>query len=126
MDILIIEHASKRQNTKHGFILVWTNTTGTYEHVVSWQVYTKNQAQDIIKLVVILAYLSTLDFSYTLQNTSATIWQERDNIQIILYTPDQTLMEFYDQDVLDLIEDGFINPHNIHESMLEYYHYLNS
>lgn len=56
-----IEHASIRQNVKHGYILVWKNeekrfsnmlgrVVSTYEHVVSWKIYkTKKLARQEIQ-----------------------------------------------------------------------------
>lgn len=122
MKYIHIEHASIRLNVKNGYILVWVNDTSTYESVISWQVYrTKAIAIDIIKLIAIMAYLIELDYKVTVYNTEYQFYRERDNVYMLLYTADQTLLEQRDQDVLDLIEDGFINPRNVHASMVEYY-----
>lgn len=120
MKILHIEHASIRQNVNQGYILVWKSEG--YESVLSWQVYrTKAIAIDVIKLLVIMAYLIELDYKVTVYNTKYQFYSERDRVYLLLYTEDQTLLEQYDQDVLDLIEDGFIDPRKPHESMVEYY-----
>lgn len=137
MDKLVVKNASTFHGSNvKGYITAWQSDqtrmssmfgeiVPTYEHVYSWPIYrSKAQATDILKLIAILAYVDSLDFEYTMNNTSASIYSERDNIQIILYTDDQTLMEYSNQDVLDLIEDGFIDPRCIHESMLNYYKYI--
>jgi hypothetical protein len=63
---------------------------------------------------------------YTLQNTRVDTWNERDRCYAILYSGDQTLMEYWDDDLCEIIADGFIDPRNWHESMLAYYKHLNS
>lgn len=128
-----IEHASIRQNAKNGYILVWKSDemrmssllqqeVHSYESVISWYIYpTKQCAQDTIKLICIMAYLDTLDFSYTLHNTAIKTHFERDNAYLLLYSEDTTLLELWDDRVFELIEDGFIDPLNYHLSAVEYY-----
>jgi hypothetical protein len=132
IDQLVVKNASTfHGGSTKGYITAWqgfnTQDELTYESVQSWPIYrTKTQALDILRLIAILAYVDSLEFGYTLYNTKVTKYSERDRIQVILYTDDQTLMEYSDQDVLDLIEDGFITWSNLHESALAYYLYLNS
>ena len=128
MNTLVIKPAKTfHGNNTQGYITAWQNTEQTYESVQSWPIYrTKTQAQDILRLIAILAYVQSLDFAYTLQNTKYQFYSERGRFYALLYTEYQTLMEYYDQDVIGLIDDGFINPRNAHKSMLDYYNYLNS
>jgi hypothetical protein len=64
--------------------------------------------------------------SWTLNNTRVSTWFERDRAHVFLEskTSGKTLLEFRDDDVAQLVEDGFLDPRNWHGSMLEYYKYL--
>ena len=49
-------------------------------------------------------------------------WFERDRMMIVLsdaYTGD-TILEFWDEDVAEMVEDGFIDPRNIDQSVIDY------
>lgn len=59
MDVLTYTSAKGRigynMNDK-GYLLLWTSgIAGTYEHIVSWSLFTKKQAQDTIMLILMLA-----------------------------------------------------------------------
>jgi len=65
----------------------------------------------------------------TMNNTEYQDWFERDRAHICLSDlKGKTLMEFWDEDVGQLIEDGFIKLNrrdgNFHSSMVDYYNYL--
>ena len=51
-------------------------------------------------------------------------WFERDRSYVGLTNKDDVILEFWDNDVVELIEDGFIDPKNYLVSMLEYANYL--
>ncbi len=99
----------------------------TYQKVYSWPIYqSKAQALDILKLIAIMAYVNTLDFHWTVYNTSIISYAERDHAELILWDDinDVALLELYDESIAELIEDGFLNPRNklqLHESMLQYF-----
>ena len=61
MDILTYVPAKDRigygLNDK-GYLIMWTSQKkGNYEHIVSWSLFTKSQAVDIIRMVFLLAYI---------------------------------------------------------------------
>lgn len=62
----------------------------------------------------------------TRENTTIQTWFERDRAHVMLDTAngDATLLEFWDTDVSELVEDGFLNPKDWHGSMVDYYNYL--
>lgn len=130
----IVKNASTfHGSNKQGYITAWqaeethmsslfNEIMPVYESVQSWPIYrTKSQAIDILRLIAIMAYVDSLEFEYTVYNTSYQFYSERDRVYMLLFTEDKTLMEYSDQAVLDLIDDGFIDPRNIHTSMVEYY-----
>lgn len=75
--------------------------------------------------------LPSLEGWYTFeQMTTATKWEERDRLHISLVFRDPetmaadpnlgVLMDFWDDDARALVEDGLIDPQNLHKSLLEY------
>lgn len=75
----------------------------------------------------------------TISNTRITVWQERDRLHIALedMDTDKTLIEWWDEDAQQMIEDGFLDIHEailgrlerfvrqggaLHCSALEYWH----
>lgn len=59
--------------------------------------------------------------------TGINTWFERDRAHVELYHIDteQTLLEFWDDAVAELVEDGFLNPADWHGSMYDYAEHLN-
>jgi hypothetical protein len=62
----------------------------------------------------------------TLDNTICSTWFERDraNVTIENKEDNQTLAEFWDETVSELVEDGFLDSRNFHKSAVEYLNYL--
>lgn len=62
-----------------------------------------------------------------IEDTRIDTWSERDRAMVVLYLKkdDSILLEYWDQDVCDLVEDGFLSPKNWHKSAFEYYVHLN-
>ena len=63
----------------------------------------------------------------TRDNTHINTWFERDRAYVGLEynDTDETIIEFWDSDVSELVEDGFLDPSDWHGSMVEYYRHLN-
>ena len=59
-------------------------------------------------------------------NTKVTTWFERDRAHVALINEDtdNTILEFWDADVGQLVEDGFLRPSNWHGSMISYARHL--
>lgn len=59
----------------------------------------------------------------TKSSTTLTTWFERDRAHVCLLTADgsTTLLEFWDEQVQEMVSDGFLDPKDWHASMLEYY-----
>ena len=58
-------------------------------------------------------------------DTMIDTWFERDRAHVALHTKDgRTILEFWDDDVDQLVEDGFLNPRKWHTSMFEYAKHL--
>ena len=55
-------------------------------------------------------------------NTRIDTWFERDRqyVGLIDHDTDQAILEFWDEDVTQAIEDGFINVNRLHLSMRDY------
>ena len=51
-------------------------------------------------------------------------WFERDRSFVELTKNGKSILEFWDNDVTELIEAGFINPKNYLRSMIDYARYL--
>ena len=65
----------------------------------------------------------------TMENTTYDDWFERDRAHIALYALNgKVLMEFWDEAVAEIIEDGFIKfdrrDGNYHRSMVDYLNHL--
>lgn len=64
----------------------------------------------------------------TLDNTTVLTWFERDRAHVRLTdkeTEQKDILEYWDDDVRELVEAGFLDPKNWHKSMVDYYNYLN-
>lgn len=62
---------------------------------------------------------------WTRQNTKISTWFERDRASVVLETLDgKTILEFWDDDVHQAVEDGFLNPKDWHGSAVEYANHL--
>jgi len=51
-------------------------------------------------------------------------WFERDRAMVALYDGDQEIATWWDDDVLGLVEDGFLDPRNWLKSAVEYTRHL--
>jgi len=62
------------------------------------------------------------------QDTSLHTWSERDraHVQLTNKKTEKTLIEFWDDEVNEAIEDGFLDPSNLHESVYDYYIEINT
>ena len=62
----------------------------------------------------------------SIEQTELEIWFERDRAHVELRNAqtNETIMEFWDNDVSELVEDGFLNPCNWHDSLYDYAAYL--
>ena len=59
----------------------------------------------------------------TTSNTVCRTWFERDRAHVCLLdreTEDFTIVEFWDEEVQEAVEDGFLNPRDWHGSLCEY------
>lgn len=61
----------------------------------------------------------------TLENTIIDEWHERDRNYVILYEKDgsdfgASIAEWWDDEFLQAVEDGFLDPRRLHESAFEY------
>lgn len=69
---------------------------------------------------------------WTTENTTIETWFERDRQYIGLCdkskdsTTNNTVAEWWDGDVTELVEDGFLDPKRWHESAVEYVNSLNA
>ncbi len=59
----------------------------------------------------------------TLRTTKVTTWFERDRAFVALVTKDEqtTLVEWWDEDVGQAVEDGFLKMNDLHRTALEYW-----
>jgi len=58
---------------------------------------------------------------YTMQDTTLQTWFERDRAHVCLNDLDgNTLIEWWDDDVSEAIDDGFLDPRDYHRSAFEY------
>ena len=62
----------------------------------------------------------------SIEQTELEIWFERDRAHVELRNAQTgaTILEFWDDDVSGLVEDGFLNPRNWHDSLYDYAAYL--
>lgn len=70
---------------------------------------------------------ATLDSTVIpIEQTELQTWFERDRAHVELRNTktDATILEFWDEDVAELVEDGFLNPCDWHGSLYEYAAYL--
>ena len=60
--------------------------------------------------------------TFALEDTALKTWFERDRAHVDLQDREtgQTLIEFWDEDVEQLLEDGFLNRRALHSSLYEY------
>lgn len=57
-------------------------------------------------------------------NTTVSTWFERDRTYVGLECDGHTLVEFWDEHVNEMVEDGFLDPKNWHGSLVEYFNSL--
>ena len=59
---------------------------------------------------------------YQLEDTEIHTWFERDRQHVELRSrlDDETILELWDDDVSQAVEDGFLNPRDWHRSAYEY------
>jgi len=57
------------------------------------------------------------------EDTELYTWDERDSAFIELRDKktQKTLVEWWDEEVKEVYEDGFLDPQNLHESVYDYY-----
>lgn len=70
---------------------------------------------------------ATLDSTViSIEQTELEIWFERDRAHVELRNAqtDATILEFWDSEVAELVEAGFLNPRDWHGSLYEYAVYL--
>jgi hypothetical protein len=62
----------------------------------------------------------------TITRTECSTWFERDRAHVELRNAStgETIIEFWDEEVAELVEDGFLEPKNWHRSAREYAEYL--
>ena len=62
----------------------------------------------------------------SMTDTTISLWFERDRAHVELRhrETDLTIIEWWDEEVNEAIEDGFLNPRNYHQSAFEYAVYL--
>ena len=59
--------------------------------------------------------------TYTTRNTELATWFERDRQNVELLTCEgKTLLDVWDDDVTQLVEDGFLDVRHLHRSACEY------
>lgn len=60
--------------------------------------------------------------TFALEDTELKTWFERDRAHVDLQDREtgRTLIEFWDEDVEQLLEDGFLNRKNLHRSLYDY------
>lgn len=49
-----------------------------------------------------------------------SVWFERDRAHVAVHAADEIVFEWWDADVFDLVEDGFVNPRAWHNGAIEY------
>ena len=56
-----------------------------------------------------------------IEDTELHTWFERDRASVELTDKEsqETLLEFWDEEVYEAIEDGFLDPRNYHKSMFQ-------
>jgi len=61
-----------------------------------------------------------------IEQTTLETWFERDRAHVGLRNAqtDAPILSFWDEDVAELVEDGFLNPRDWHGSLYEYAVYL--
>ncbi|MGC1620032.1 MAG: hypothetical protein WA765_16200 [Candidatus Acidiferrum sp.] len=62
-----------------------------------------------------------------IEQTELQTWFERDRAHVALCDKNSdgdAILEFWDEDVAELVEDGFLNPRDWHGSLYEYAAYL--
>lgn len=59
---------------------------------------------------------------YTIDETYITTWFERDRAHVALRKVelDDIILEFWDDELIALVKDGFLDAKNWHKSMLKY------
>lgn len=59
----------------------------------------------------------------TTQNTVLHTWFERDRQHVELRDrhDEETLIEWWDEEVTDAVEDGYLDPKGYHQSAVDYY-----
>ena len=62
------------------------------------------------------------------EDTSLHTWEERDRSHVELRNKktEKTLIEWWDDEVNEAIEDGFLDPRSLHESVYDYYIEINT
>lgn len=62
---------------------------------------------------------------YTTENTIISTWFERDRSHIALEdaNSEKIILEFWDDELKELVTDGFLNPKDWHNSMVKYANY---
>ena len=71
--------------------------------------------------------MTTTATHYTRENTTIETWRERDRQNVCLENnAGLTLLDVWDEDVTQLMEDGFLEPRNLHQSACDYVNYLAS
>ena len=60
--------------------------------------------------------------TFLLEDTELKTWFERDRAHVDLQDREtgRTLIEFWDEDVEQLLEDGFLDRRNLHDSLYKY------
>ena len=58
----------------------------------------------------------------TIDQTELHVWSERDrnHIELRCTDTDATIIEWWDDDAIQAIENGFLNPKNLHQSAFDY------
>lgn len=70
--------------------------------------------------------MSDNPLNITLEDTVIGEWHERDRNSLVLYLKDEDgeagepIIEFWDEDYVQAVDDGFIDPRNPHESVFGY------
>lgn len=59
---------------------------------------------------------------WTTENTALATWFERDraHVWLVAHGTGRDILDLWDEDVLQLVEDGFLDPRDWHGSALEY------
>ena len=71
-------------------------------------------------------------YGIDIDDTAVTTWFERDRAHVCLQTKSdtefqsdgETILEYWDEDVLSMVEDGFLDPADWHKSIYDYAVYL--